>query len=203
MKMKTILTAVATLGLAAACAAPQPLAKVGPLHLDTAASSVVAVAVKNGKVEVPVTFSGLQGFAQADGKVEIRIPVGSMSTGNDVRDGNVKKFFFELDKVADFATAVFTLQSLDADVSGLKDGQTLSAGAKGSLSLHGAAVDLAGPLTFSRKGKTLTVTLGEGWAVLIDKTSLVEPLKNLNKNCPQPHVVGNEVKLKGTLVFKA
>jgi polyisoprenoid-binding protein YceI len=202
MKKSVLLGLAAVGGLLAACAAPEPLSKLGRLNLDAAASTLSAISVKNDTVEVPVAFSALQGWAEASGKAEIRIPLASMSTGNEGRDANIKKWFFELDKAAGFATATFTLTSLDADVSTLADGQRLSLNARGTLALHGASSELAGPLTLSRQGKTLTVTLGEGWAVLIDKAGMSKPLKALNQNCPQPHKVGNAVKLKGSLVFK-
>ena len=202
MKTRTYLGALAVGLVALACAAPKTLGQAGRLSLDSKASSLSAVAIKNGKVPVKVDFPGLKGWAQPSGQAELSIPLSELSTGNEPRDANVKNYFFELGKVADFATATFRLSKLDADISGLADGQSLSATAQGSLSLHGASVDLSGPLAFARKGRSVTVSLGDGWAVLIDKTSLVEPLKNLNKNCPQPHNVGNEVKLQGSLVFK-
>lgn len=202
MRSRLILSSIAVAALVAACAAPKTLGQAGKLTLDSKASSLSAIAIKNGKVPVKVDFPGLKGWARSDGQAELSIPLTKMSTGNEPRDANVKNYFFELGKDAGFATATFRLSKLDADVSGLADGQSLSATAQGSLSLHGAAVDLSGPLSFTRKGRSLNVSLGEGWAILIDKTSLVEPLKNLNKNCPQPHNVGNEVKLQGSLVFK-
>lgn len=202
MRDRIILGALAVAVAAAACAAPKSLDRAGRLELDPVASSLSAVAIKNGTVPVTLKFPGLQGWADASGLAELRIPLGTLSTGDAARDQNVKSLFFEVEKLADYSSATFKLTKVDASLAGLADGQSLSATAQGSLSLHGASVDLTGPLGFARKGRSLTVSLGEGWAVLIDKTSLVEPLKNLNKNCPQPHNVGNEVKLQGSLVFK-
>jgi len=201
MKM-TRMVMVAALGLALGCG-QKPLGSVGRLALDPAASTLKAVALKNESKEVALAFPGLSGWAQADGTAELNIPVDTLSTGDAARDANLKQLFFELAKDAGFAKARFTLAKVDADLKGLQSGQTVQGKGEGALSLHGNSVALSGPLSFSRKGGVLTVTLGEGWQVLIDQTNFVEPLKTLNKNCPQPHRVGNVVKIQGSLAFKA
>lgn len=190
------------LSLSLACG-QKPLSTVGRLSLDAAASSLEAVALKNESKEVAVKLPGLSGWAEASGKAELDIAVDKLATGDEARDGNLKNYFFELAKDAGFAKAHFTLGKVDADLDALKSGKPVTAKGQGMLSLHGAGILLSGPLSFSRKGKTVSVTLEEGWQILIDQTNLVAPLKALNKNCPQPHRVGNAVKLKGTLVFKA
>jgi polyisoprenoid-binding protein YceI len=190
------------LALALGCG-QKPLASVGRLSLDPAASNLKAVALKNESKEVALSFPGLKGWAQADGQAELSIPVSALSTGDTARDANLKELFFELAKDAGFGQASFKLSKVDADLKGLASGQSAQAKGEGSLSLHGNSVALSGPLSFSRQGGTVTVVLGEGWQVLIDQTNFVEPLKTLNQHCPQPHRVGNVVKIQGTLVFKA
>jgi polyisoprenoid-binding protein YceI len=202
MMKKTLLAVAAALLLAAACAAPKVApAPSGALKLDTTLSTLTAVAIKNESKEVPVHFTGLIGWAGLDGKGELFIPLGGLQTGDPARDQNVKTLFFEVGKAASFAGATFKLGSVDADLAKLAEGQTLTAKALGSLLLHGASVPLAGDLAFTRQGKAISAVLGKGWAIEIDQTTLVGPLKELNANCPQPHRVGNTVALKGTLVF--
>lgn len=198
-----LVTGALAVALAFGCVSNKPLNTVGRLSLDAAHSSLSAVAIKNEKVPVTVKFPGLSGWAEASGKAELTIPISTLDTGNPARDTNIKDYFFEVAKKADFGSASFKLGKVDTDLATLKSGASVTAPGQGSLSLHGASIDLSGPLTFSRKGNSVTVTLGEGWEISIDKTNLVKPLKNLNTHCPQPHHVGNVVKLSGSLVFKA
>lgn len=200
---KSLWMALAGLAFAAACAAPKTLpAPAGALKLDPAQSNLTAIAIKNEVKEVPVHFGGLSGWASLDGKGDLQIPLGSLSTGDVARDQNVKTLFFEIGKAAAFASARFQLSSVAADLGKLEEGRTTTALALGSLNLHGASLPLSGPLSFVKEGKTLRATLEKGWSIAIDQTTLGQPLKNMNANCPQPHHVGNSVALTGTLVFE-
>lgn len=203
VKKSALVTGALAAALMVGCVSNKPLNTVGRLTLDTAHSNLSAVAIKNEKVPVDVKFPGLSGWAEASGQAELTIPISSLDTGNPERDTNIKDLFFEVAKKAAFGSASFKLDKIETDLSTLKSGQIVTAKGSGSLSLHGASLDLSGLLTFARKGNSVTVTLGEGWEIAINKTSLVQALKNLNKHCPQPHRVGNVVKLGGTLVFKA
>lgn len=203
MKQKMMLAGLGSLVCLSLACGQKPLSTVGRLSLDPAASKLSAVSLKNESKEVALNFPGLSGWAEASGKAELDIAVDKLMTGDEARDANLKTYFFELAKDAGFAKAHFTLGKVDADLDAMKAGQPLSTKGQGMLSLHGAGILLSGPLTFTRKGKTVSVTLEDGWQILIDQTNFVAPLKALNKNCPQPHRVGNAVKLKGTLVFKA
>lgn len=188
--------------LAGACAGPQTPPPATALKLDTTQSSLTATAIKNEVKSVAVNFPGLKGWADpASGSAELQIPLNTLSTGDLTRDANVKNLFFEVGKLESNGSATFKLAKVDLNFSSLADGATVTAIGHGSLSLHGADVALEGPLSFARQGQSIKVHLLDGWAVAIDKTSLVEALANLNKNCPQPHRVGNEVKLSGDLVF--
>jgi polyisoprenoid-binding protein YceI len=209
MRAKTILACGLALALPvtlafilAACAAGEPGRGPSALKLDPKQSSLTATAIKNEVKPVAVHFPDLEGWADpSTGMAELEIPLTALSTGDLTRDFNVKTLFFETGKSSVFATATFKLSKIDTPVSGLAEGTVITAQGHGSLNLHGAELPLEGPLSFMRQGKALRVQLGDGWVVAIDKTSLVEALANLNKNCPQPHRVGNEVKISGNLVF--
>ena len=184
-----------------ACAGGKSPAPAGSLHLDAAHSVLTAIAIKNEVKPVPVHFAGLSGWADPiSGTAELAIPLLSLATGDAARDTNVRTLFFEADQ-SRFATARFKLDKVDADLGGMASGQTVTAQAHGSLSLHGADLALEGPLSLWKDGGSVTVTLGQGWSVAITKTSLVAALANLNQHCPQPHRVGNDVALSGSLVF--
>ncbi|HTB34734.1 MAG TPA: YceI family protein [bacterium] len=184
-----------------ACAGGHSPAPAGSLHLDAARSTLTATAIKNETKPVAVHFMGVSGWADpVSGTAELEIPLLSLATGDAARDLNVRTLFFEADQ-SRFATARFTVQKLDADLAGLAGGATVTTRAHGTLSLHGADLALEGPLSLWKDGGTVTATLGAGWSVAITRTSLVAALANLNQHCPQPHRVGNDVALSGTLVF--
>jgi hypothetical protein len=174
----------------------------GKLHLDAVHSTLTATALKNGKKEVPVHFPGLKGWADLTaGTAKLVIPLKTLSTGDVTRDYNVKTLFFEVSKLAAYSKATFKLEKVDADLSHLGAAAPISTLGHGSLTLHGASLALDGPLVFTRKGDAVIVDFKEPWIIAIDKTSLVEALAHMNKNCPQPHHVANDVKITGELVF--
>jgi polyisoprenoid-binding protein YceI len=188
--------------LALACVGPQHGPGPGALKLDPAQSTLTATAIKNGVKPVAVHFPGLSGWADPSaGTAELAIPLATLATGDLTRDYNVRTLFFEVGKLASYATADFTLDKVDADVSALQAGVAVSTLGHGTLELHGASLHLDGPLEIVKDGPSIKVVLGKGWVVAIDKTSLTQALVNLNKNCPQPHHVGNDVTLSGELVF--
>lgn len=199
--MKTLISLLCAALFAGACT--KPLDPQVTLQLDAEASSLSAVAMKNESVPVTLKFKGLSGWALASGQAELSIPLEKLETGDIARDGNIKALFFEIAKKLEFSTATFKLDSVEQGLLGLGNGQVLATRGEGVLTLHGAKLGMGGPLNFKRKGDSVSVDLGEdGWTILIDRTSLVPALKVLNKNCPQPHRVGNAVVVKGTLVFK-
>jgi polyisoprenoid-binding protein YceI len=200
---KTMASALAGLAgvllMAASCG--KALSPEAALVLDPAASKLSAVAVKNETVNVELRFPGLEGSAKASGEAELRIALGSLETGDVARDHNIKELFFEASKPL-FGTAVFRLKSLEQLVAGMKAGSQVATRGEGSLGLHGSESSLGGPLLIKHEGKRVSVDLGEGWTVMIDKAGMGKLLKALNKACPQPHRVGNAVTVKGKLVFK-
>jgi polyisoprenoid-binding protein YceI len=198
---RTLLLSLVAGLLLAACAAGTSPAPAGSLRLDTERSTLTATAIKNETKPVAVHFLGLAGWADpVSGTAELEIPLLSLASGDAARDANVRTLFFEADQ-SRFATARFRLEKVDADLGGLAGGQTVTAQAHGTLTLHGADLALEGPLSLHRDGRAVTATLGAGWSVAITRTSLVACLANLNQHCPQPHRVGNDVALGGTLVF--
>lgn len=155
VKKSALVTGALAAALMVGCVSNKPLNTVGRLTLDTAHSNLSAVAIKNEKVPVDVKFPGLSGWAEASGQAELTIPISSLDTGNPERDTNIKDLFFEVAKKAAFGSASFKLDKIETDLSTLKSGQIVTAKGSGSLSLHGASLDLSGLLTFARKGPGL------------------------------------------------
>ncbi|MES2201021.1 MAG: YceI family protein [candidate division FCPU426 bacterium] len=180
-----------------------PKVPAGPLTLDKAHSSLSAVAIKNGKVPVTVNFKDLEGSLTLQPfKAELGISLDTLQTGDEKRDANVKRYFFETLRKEAFKKAAFELKELEGGLEGLKEGEERVAQGKGELSLHGVSLAMSGPLTVkSLPGGAYSASFKEAWVVSIKGVKLMSQLKNLNKHCPKPHQVGEKVALTGELVF--
>jgi len=202
--MKTLALAALALGLAS-CKCPNPAAKaMAPMayKLDAAHSQLSAVAIKNEVKPVALKFPDLEGGLDAKPfKALLSARLDTLDTGDKGRDANVRNFFFEIAKTGN-DRAMIEVTEIGADLDVLKDGASLATTAKGKLSMHGSSLEISGPLQISRKGSTLSVSFKDAWTINIKSMGMLDALANLNKNCPQPHRVGLDVKLSGELVFQ-
>lgn len=193
---KTLITALLALGAITAHAGAL-------LTLDAASSTLVASALKNETKTVEVKFPVLSGSLNLlNGKANVDADLKGLSTGDVSRDHNVQAYFFEVAKKASFGTASFSWKGNAADLKALKAGEAKPVTLTGTLSLHGNKTPLSGPASLSLLADGSYKASFSGWVVDITKTKLAGPLAAMNKICPQPHRVANEVKLRGELVFK-
>ena len=194
---KTLIAALLTLGAISAQAA-------SPVYtLDASASTLVAAALKNETKTVEVKFPVLSGSLDlGSGKASVSADLKGLVTGDPARDANVQNLFFEVAKKASFGTATFSWKGKAADLKALKAGESKAVTLSGSLSLHGHKTPLSGPAKLSLLADGSYKASFSDWVVDISKTQLGAPLAAMNKICPQPHRVANEVKLRGELVFK-
>ena len=202
MKKILIVTACAFL---LSCKSGAPVAKVdaGTLVLDKAHSKLTAIAMKNESKAVELHFPDIDGtLSLSPFKARVNVSIDSLDTGDKTRDKNVKTLFFELAQSAMNGKASFELTKLEGDLASLKEGESFPMKGSGTLSLHGAQVALSGPLNVMRMGGgSYRATFSSLWKVNIKDLGMLEPLANLNKNCPQPHRVGLDVALQGELVY--
>ena len=193
---KTLLTALLALGAITAHA--------GAVYvLDAASSTLVAAALKNETKTVEVKFPALSGGLDfSSGKAKVSADLKGLSTGDAGRDSNVQTYFFEVAKKVSFGTATFSWKGKPADWKYLKAGEAKSVTLTGTLELHGKKSPLSGPASLSLLADGSYKASFSGWIVDISKVKLAGTLAAMNKICPQPHRVANEVKLRGDLVFK-
>ncbi len=171
--------------------------------LDAASSTLVAAALKNETKTVEVKFPALSGSLDlASGKASVKADLKALSTGDTARDGNIETYFFEVAKKASFGEASFSWKGKAADLKDLKAGEPKSVTLTGTLMLHGDKTPLSGPASLSLLADGSYKASFSGWIVDITKVKLGATLAAMNKICPQPHRVANEVKLRGDLVFK-
>lgn len=198
----------ASLGMIVLACAPRQSrtltpAPAGALLLDGAASSLTATAIKNETIPVAVAFPKLTGWVSLAPalKGELSIDIAALTTGNPGRDQNIAELFFETLKSTSNQSALFRMRGVKDGAFSLKDGEEGSVDVSGTLSLHGGSVVLSGPLLVKRVGAAYTATLGVGWKLNIPTAGMSAALANLNKLCPQPHRVGEDVALAGRLNF--
>ncbi len=193
---KHLILAVLALGLSRAL-----LADTAPVwKLDASASTLTASALKNESVTVAVKFPALTGSLDpATGKASVTADLKSLETGNPARNTNIETLFFEVAKKAAYGSATFTWKG---NVSALTAGTPLDVTLTGELKLHGTKTKIGGPATVSLLADGSYKASFSGWKLDIDALKLSGPLAAMNKICPQPHRVANEVGLKGDLVFK-
>jgi polyisoprenoid-binding protein YceI len=202
--MKKYFVMLAALALVS-CKSSSPVAKIDSdtLVLDKVHSKLSAIAMKNEIKEVEVRFPNLDGTLQLSPfKGIVNVGIDTLDTGDKTRDANIETLFFEVAMAAMNKSASFELDSLQGDLSTLQDGQSFPMTGKGTLSIHGAKVDLSGPLNITKlAGGGYSASFSDLWTVNIKDAGMLDQLANLNKNCPQPHRVGLNVKMKGELVY--
>ena len=123
-------------------------------------------------------------------------------TGNPARHANIQNWFFEVAKKASFGSATFSWTGKQEDLKALKAGEAAKVTLSGELSLHGHKTQLSGPAELTLLADGSYKASFSGWVVDIKKSKMGEALANMNKLCPQPHRVANDVGLKGDLIFK-
>jgi len=194
---KTILTLLLSLGAITAHAGASVYA------LDAAASTLVASALKNESVTVKVSFPGLGGSLDlSSGVAVVGADLKKLSTGDVARDSNIQSLFFEVAKKAVYGQATFNWKGVPAELKALKTGEAKAVTLSGTLTIHGSKVPLSGPAELTLLANGNYKASLKNWKLSIQALKLGGTLANLNKLCPQPHRVADEVLLNGELVFK-
>jgi polyisoprenoid-binding protein YceI len=196
---KSLLIALLALSLAPGLRAAEKIV----YSLDAAASTLTASALKNESVTVKVNFPVLSGTLDlGSGKASVSTDLKGLQSGNPVRDTNIQTLFFEVAKKAAYGTASFSWKGKAKDLKALVAGTPQNVTLNGELSLHGSKTKLGGPAVLSLQADGSYKASFSGWTVDVQKSKLGKVMAAMNKVCPQPHRVGNEVGLAGELVFR-
>ena len=172
-------------------------------QLDASSSTLVASAMKNETKTVKVMFPSLSGSLDlATGKASVTTELSGLQTGDPWRDSNIKQLFFNITMKASFGQASFSWTGKPAELAGLKTDKPQSTVLKGELNLHGTKTVLSGPAVLTLLADGSYKASFSDWIVDIKQVQMASSLAKLNKYCPKPHRVANEVKLSGDLVFR-
>lgn len=109
-------------------------------QLNTEASSLSFVTVKNAKIAEVHSFEQLSGDITREGKVNFDVSLASVNTAIPIRDERMQKFLFNIEK---YATASF---SADVDmrfIEALPSGQIKQIPLAGKIYLHGQTQTIA------------------------------------------------------------
>lgn len=144
-----IATAASLLVLAACSQAPAeaPAVTEGAWTVDSDASQLSYVTIKQGEILETNAFDTLTGSVAADGAARIEIDLASVDTGIDIRNERMREVFFD---VANNPTATVTAALDPAAFANLAVGESTIQPVAATLSLRGLESELETELQVSR-----------------------------------------------------
>ena len=153
------IVAATALTLTACSQAPAepPAVTGGAWTVDSDASELSYVTVKQGNIAEVNTFEKLTGSVSESGEAVIEVDLASVSTLVDIRDERMRDIFFV---VADHPTATVTAQVDPAVFEALGVGESLQTTLDTTVSLKGAEASFDAEVTVTRAGedRVLAVT---------------------------------------------
>jgi len=158
--------ALLALSLAACSQAPTepPALTDGAWKVDSEASELSYVSIKQGEIAEANTFETVTGSVSAEGTASIEIDLASVSTGVDIRDERMRDIFFV---VADNPTATVTAQVDPAAFEALGLGESTSTALDGTLSLAGVEAPFQAEVSVTRVGADRVIAVTDK-PVIID-----------------------------------
>ena len=153
--------------------------------LDAGQSKIEFIAVKDEGIKVSGVFKTMDGTFTFGGKDAlvgtVDVDIDSVSTGNPVRDTNLKNIFFETNKNPSYKMAHFVLKGRRPRESILVDGQPVNL--KGDLEMHGKKVKIE--LTVSVKETPTSVEVKTLNPIVLDftKWNFMGNVPSLMKAC--------------------
>ncbi|WP_298307185.1 YceI family protein [uncultured Erythrobacter sp.] len=182
--------AAATFAIAACSQAPaEPAALTsGVWTVDSEASELSYVSIKQGEIAEANTFESVTGTVTAEGSATIEIDLASVSTGVDIRDERMRDIFFA---VANNPIATVSAQVDPAAFEALGVGESLDTTLDGTLSLTGVEAPFQADVSVTRAGadRVIAVTdkpviLDAGRFELGDELAQLQELAGLESITP-------------------
>lgn len=159
-----------------------------PLTKDTKEVKVSCRYMEEDKA--PCRFGSTPGYVNVD--------LSTLDTGLELRDTNVKNYFFELGKKPEYQLARFDLEQIDSE------GECPKAGCvsilKGQLTLHGRVKNFEVPVTIKKEKQGIRVKTIQDVTLSVNQWGFSGPIKKLMKICAHK-LLDRDVKLKLDLVF--
>jgi polyisoprenoid-binding protein YceI len=193
-------TATTPPAAATAAAAPAQVApKTGSWQLQTDASRLSFVSIKNNAVAEVHRFAEFSGSMDAEGQASLQIALGSVQTGIELRDQRLRDMLFE---TGTFPTATVTVALDPQPITALAPGASLMLGAEARLELHGVSNRLPAMLRVTRlDADTLLVTSEQPVIVNATNFGLINGIDQL-RQAAGLQAIGSGVPVSFALVFK-
>ncbi len=119
------------------------------LTLNASESRIHFIGIKNNAVAVPGTFVGLSGSLDLEKHTAwVKIPVGLLSTGNEVRDLNIRTHYFNAEK---FPLARFSIEKVTGAEGLPPIGGSVEVVAHGVLEIQRSRIELDVPVRITRE----------------------------------------------------
>jgi len=166
MTIVRIAAATSLLTLAACSQAPAEAPSVTGTQwtVDTEASELSYVSIKQGEIAEANTFENVSGSVTAEGAATIEIDLASVSTGVDIRDERMRDIFFV---VANNPKATVTAQIDPAAFEALGVGESADTTLDGTLSLTGVEAPFQAEVSVTRAGPDRIIAVSDK-PVIID-----------------------------------
>lgn len=149
----TKLIAIALFGLSAFAAYPAQAAE-QTMTLTSGSAATFNAVGKPGFLRINGEGAVPQGTIVLDGdvrlvKADLKVPLGTLKTGIDLRDEHMKNKYLDVGK---FPDATFHAADVKLPAGGIPKEMDVP----GSLTIHGVTKQITAPVTLSRDGQTLT-----------------------------------------------
>ncbi|MCK0097767.1 YceI family protein [Qipengyuania sp. S6317L1] len=166
---------------------PAPVIE-GAWEVDSAASRLSYVSIKQGEIAETNTFETVTGSVTGAGEAMVEIDLASVSTGVDIRNERMRDIFFS---VADNPKATVTAKVDPASFEALAVGESADTTLDGTLSLAGVEAPFQAEVSVTRAGpdRVIAVTdkpviIEAGRFELADELAELQELAGLDSITP-------------------
>lgn len=166
---------------------PAPVIE-GAWEVDSAASRLSYVSIKQGEIAETNTFETVTGSVTGAGEAMVEIDLASVSTGVDIRNERMRDIFFS---VADNPKATVTAKVDPATFEALAIGESADTTLDGTLSLAGVEAPFQAEVSVTRAGpdRVIAVTdkpviIEAGRFELADELAELQELAGLDSITP-------------------
>jgi len=167
----------------ALCLMPFSLYAHENLKLINNKSTVTFSIIKNGNMPVSGTFKTVSGSYDGDqqGTGSVSVDLNSLKTGVEQRDSNIKNYFFEVGKGAEYQSARFDLIKIEKD--GVCPVSGCIATLIGRLTMHGRSEAFEVPVSIKDIKSSVSVKTIKPVIISVREWGFSQAIKSLMKVC--------------------
>ncbi len=196
---KIFMVALLLMGALAATFLVSNAAAAASWTLSPAESRLNFMSIKKTNVIEMHQFKKFQGVVDDNGKFTLTIDLASVDTNNEIRDGRMKEFLFD---IAKFATATITGQLDMTELDAITEGANTEITIDAQLDLHGQSQTVALDLVITRLvGAKMSVASLQPVILKVGDFGLVAGVEKLKELASLPSI-SQSVPVSFFLTFK-